>query len=150
MSLAGSFPGAYGTSTTCSRLTENQIINLYINQDPSKSPTCNNRSRFHYFWSELGLILSILELNPDKETDNTATGPAAILIVRNAFGRYVWSMQMRQGPITDASHLNETDLSRPKSWGCFLERLLKTSVTNKSAQSLQFPPSIADIPLVKA
>ncbi|RTG86754.1 uncharacterized protein DC041_0010265 [Schistosoma bovis] len=103
MSVAGSFPGPFGTDTTCSQLAEDNILKLIIDEESNSS---KGRSEFHYFWSEPNLIIGLCEFptNSFKSTikpkiDCSKDGPAAILIIRGPFGRHVWITHMRLSPL---------------------------------------------------
>ncbi|CAH8516547.1 unnamed protein product [Schistosoma haematobium] len=163
MSVAGSFPGPFGTDTTCSQLAEDNILKLIMDEESNSS---KGRSEFHYFWSEPNLIIGLCEFptNSFKSTikpkiDCSKDGPAAILIIRGPFGRHVWITHMRLSPLLgndSNSQSNYSDqkqevvINRPKPWGCFLDRLITTVTNNENVPALNFPQSISDIPLVEA
>ncbi|KAA3674493.1 uncharacterized protein DEA37_0000065, partial [Paragonimus westermani] len=168
MSLAGTFPGPAGVATTSSLITEDQLVYLLAPpeaiQDMQVLQTL--RSCFHYYWSEPGVLLGILELDEcyeflhskgfKKGFSETWKLPEAILIIRGAFGRHLWAVRMRQLPkhgpdaAKEAEPSQPTSPLRPEPWGCFLERLISTVGRNETAEALTFPASIKDIPLVDA
>ncbi|CAL8085875.1 unnamed protein product [Calicophoron daubneyi] len=166
LSLAGSFPGPTGSDTTCSCLIEDQLVKLISPEDAGQLPNVlkSLRSQFRYFWSEPGVILGLLEISQCRDIlvqqgiihDQTLfySLPETVLIVRGPFGRHVWAVRMRHLPLEDpdsaGSPSGRTRPSRPKPWGCFLDRLLKTIKLNETIQPLTFPASIKDIPLVDA
>ncbi|CAH8496598.1 unnamed protein product [Schistosoma mattheei] len=163
MSVAGSFPGPFGTDTTCSQLAEDNILKLIMDEESNSS---KGRSEFHYFWSEPNLIIGLCEFptNSFKSTikpkiDCSKDGPAAILIIRGPFGRHVWITHMRLSPLLGndsnsqsnySDHKQEVVINRPKPWGCFLDRLITTVTNNENVPALNFPQSISDISLVEA
>ncbi|KAG5451457.1 Ral GTPase-activating protein subunit beta [Clonorchis sinensis] len=167
LSLAGAYPGVTGSATTCSRLVEDQLIQALAPEDEvRRQPELLRelRQQFQYFWSEPGVLLGILEVAQCREVlksrgvslnkTEELELPKTIVVLRGPFGRHVWAVRMRQLPIDDpeasASPVQLAPPSRPKAWGCFLERLLVTIDRNKTMEALTFPASISDIPLVDA
>ncbi|CAH8487950.1 unnamed protein product [Schistosoma turkestanicum] len=163
MSVAGSFPGPFGTATICSRLSEEHILELITHE---KSNSSKNQLEFQYFWSEPGLIIGLCEFSAHSlksyvklQNDAITDGPATVLIIRGPFGRHVWITHMRLSPLLEndstvqsnnSYQKQEVVINRPKPWGCFLERLITTVTNNENVHALNFPPSISDIPLVEA
>ncbi|KAF6768018.1 hypothetical protein AHF37_04910 [Paragonimus kellicotti] len=168
MSLAGTFPGPAGVATTSSLITEDQLVRLLVPpetiQDTQVLQTL--RSCFHYYWSEPGVLLGILELDEcykflhskgfKKDCSEMWKLPETVLIIRGAFGRHLWAVRMRQLPthgqdaVKEAEPSQPTSPPRPEPWGCFLERLISTVDRNETTEALTFPASIKDIPLVDA
>ncbi|TPP64195.1 Ral GTPase-activating protein subunit beta, partial [Fasciola gigantica] len=167
VSLAGQFPGASGPETTCSRLIEDHLLQL-ISPDGAILSTDlwqKLRGQFRYFWSEPGVIVGILETSQCRDVllshgFMSATHPhdlpQTLLVVRGPFGRHIWAVQMRLLPKAGSDSEQMTDLittngpPRPKPWGCFLERLIRTLNRNETIQPLNFPPSVNEIPLLDA
>ncbi|TGZ74787.1 hypothetical protein CRM22_000754 [Opisthorchis felineus] len=167
LSLAGAYPGVTGSATTCSRLVEDQLIQALAPEDEvRRQPELLQelRQQFQYFWSEPGVLLGILEVSQCREVlksrgislnkTEELELPKTIIVLRGPFGRHLWAVRMRQLPIDDpeasAGPVQLAPPSRPKAWGCFLERLLVTIDRNKTMEALTFPASISDIPLVDA
>lgn len=91
----GNFPPPCGPENVSSLLDEKSLLQMCSNWKGDRIPLEEAVKHFRYFVAENSIILALLEQHLGNEQDPQ---PTVTAIIRDAFGRHAWCMQLRYLP----------------------------------------------------